>query len=82
MDVLRPQLQRSEPGERVLTEVSSGECYPGAIRYIGPAQREALAAPLRAKGLPEGLLVVAVIESAATNMSETDGRPLLLSSSP
>lgn len=34
----------SEPGEGVLTEVSSGECYPGAIRYIGPAQREALIA--------------------------------------
>jgi hypothetical protein len=34
----------SEPGERVLTEVSSGEWCPGAIRYIGPAQRQALAA--------------------------------------
>ena len=34
----------SEPGERVLTEVSSGEWCPSAIRYIGPAQREALVA--------------------------------------
>jgi Putative bacterial sensory transduction regulator len=34
----------SEPGERVLTEVGSGEWCPGAIRYIGPAQRKALEA--------------------------------------
>ncbi|WNZ62112.1 transglycosylase SLT domain-containing protein [Myxococcus sp. MxC21-1] len=40
-------------------------------------QREALSAPLRARGLPEGLLAVAVVESAATNMPETDGRPSL-----
>lgn len=40
-------------------------------------QREALSAPLRDKGLPEGLLAVAVVESAATNMPETDGRPSL-----
>ena len=32
----------SEPRERVLTEVGSGERCPGAIRYIGPAQRKAL----------------------------------------
>ena len=32
----------SEPRERVLTEVGSGEWCPGAIRYIGPAQRKAL----------------------------------------
>ena len=32
----------SEPGERVLTEVGSGAWCPGAIRYIGPAQRKAL----------------------------------------
>ncbi|MFP2934066.1 transglycosylase SLT domain-containing protein, partial [Pyxidicoccus sp. 3LG] len=40
-------------------------------------RREALAGPLKAKGLPEGLIVVAVIESAVTNMPETDGRPSL-----
>ena len=34
----------SEPRERVLTEVGSGEWCPGAIRYIGPAQRKALEA--------------------------------------
>ncbi|NVJ19449.1 transglycosylase SLT domain-containing protein [Myxococcus sp. AM010] len=39
--------------------------------------REALSAPLRARGLPEGLLAVAVVESAATNMPEADGRPSL-----
>lgn len=39
--------------------------------------REVLSAPLRAKGLPEGLLAVAVVESAATNMPETDGGPSL-----
>ena len=32
----------SEPRERVLTEVNSGEWNPGAIRYIGPEQRKAL----------------------------------------
>ena len=32
----------SEPREGVLTEVGSGEWCPGAIRYIGPAQRKAL----------------------------------------
>ena len=32
----------SEPRERVLTEIGSGEWCPGAIRYIGPAQRKAL----------------------------------------
>jgi hypothetical protein len=33
--------------------------------------REAMAAPLRARGLPEGLIAVVLIESAATNMEET-----------
>lgn len=32
----------SEPGEEVLLEVGSGEWNPGAIRYIGPAERKAL----------------------------------------
>jgi Putative bacterial sensory transduction regulator len=32
----------SEPCEHVLMEVGSGEWCPGAIRYIGPAQRNAL----------------------------------------
>ncbi len=32
----------SEPREGVLTEVGSGEWCPGAVRYIGPAQRKAL----------------------------------------
>ena len=32
----------SEPRERVLAEVGSGEWCPGAIQYIGPAQRKAL----------------------------------------
>jgi hypothetical protein len=32
----------SEPHESVLMEVGSGERCPGAIRYIGPAQRKAL----------------------------------------
>ena len=32
----------SEPREQVLTEVGSGNWCPGAIRYIGPAQRKAL----------------------------------------
>ena len=39
--------------------------------------RDGLAGPLKAKGLPEGLLAVALIESAVTNMPETDGRPSL-----
>jgi hypothetical protein len=34
----------SEPCERVLTEVGSGEWCPGAIQYIGPPQRKALEA--------------------------------------
>jgi hypothetical protein len=34
----------SEPRERVVTEVGSGESCPGAIRHIGPAEREALEA--------------------------------------
>jgi hypothetical protein len=34
-------------------------------------QRETLTGPLRAKGLPEGLVAVVLIESAATNMEET-----------
>jgi hypothetical protein len=32
----------SEPREQVAMEVGSGEWCPGAIRYIGPAQRKAL----------------------------------------
>jgi len=40
-------------------------------------QREPLVRALREKGLPEGLLAVAVIESAVTNMPETDGGPSL-----
>jgi len=34
----------SEPGEAVLMEVGSGAWCPGAIRYIGPAERKALKA--------------------------------------
>lgn len=34
----------SEPREGVLAEICSGEWCPGAIRYIGPAQRNALEA--------------------------------------
>lgn len=34
----------SEPRERVWMEVSSGEWNPGAIRYVGAAERNALAA--------------------------------------
>ncbi|AGC49245.1 Slt family transglycosylase [Myxococcus stipitatus DSM 14675] len=47
-----------------------------ALANLG-AHRAALLAGLRAKGLPEGLLAVAVVESAVTNMPETDGRPSL-----
>ncbi|NMO17089.1 transglycosylase SLT domain-containing protein [Pyxidicoccus fallax] len=41
------------------------------------AQREALLTGLRAKNLPEGLLAVAVVESAVTNMPETSTNPSL-----
>jgi hypothetical protein len=34
----------SEPHQRVMVEVSSGEWNPGAIRYVGPAERQALEA--------------------------------------
>jgi hypothetical protein len=34
----------SEPRQRVMTEVSSGEWSPGTIRYIGPTERHALEA--------------------------------------
>lgn len=40
-------------------------------------QREALAGPLRAKGLPEGLIAVAIIESGLVNMEETSKEPSL-----
>jgi hypothetical protein len=40
-------------------------------------QREALVAPLRAKGLPEGLIAVAIIESGVTNSTETSTNPSL-----
>ncbi|PTL80964.1 M56 and MltD domain-containing protein [Vitiosangium sp. GDMCC 1.1324] len=39
--------------------------------------REALTRTLRAKGLPEGLLAVAMVESAVTNMPETSTSPSL-----
>jgi hypothetical protein len=41
-----------------------------ALANLG-AHREALVAGLRARGLPEGLLAVAVVESAVTNLPET-----------
>ncbi|MCY1018477.1 M56 and MltD domain-containing protein [Pyxidicoccus sp. MSG2] len=47
-----------------------------ALANLG-THREALLTGLRARNLPEGLLAVAVVESAVTNMSETDGRPSL-----
>lgn len=47
-----------------------------ALANLG-TQRQALLAGLKSKALPEGLLAVAVIESAVTNMPETDGRPSL-----
>ncbi|QSQ21680.1 transglycosylase SLT domain-containing protein [Pyxidicoccus parkwayensis] len=47
-----------------------------ALTNLG-TNREALLAGLKAKNLPEGLLAVSVIESAVTNMPETDGRPSL-----
>ncbi|MBZ4422659.1 transglycosylase SLT domain-containing protein [Myxococcus sp. RHSTA-1-4] len=47
-----------------------------ALTNLG-AQREALLAGLRAKRLPEGLLAVAVVESAVTNMPETSTNPSL-----
>ncbi|OJH38159.1 M56 and MltD domain-containing protein [Cystobacter ferrugineus] len=39
--------------------------------------REALTRTLRARGLPEGLLAVAMVESAVTNMPETSTNPSL-----
>ena len=40
----------SEPEEQVVTEVTSGEWAPQSLRYIGPVQRQALAARGYAKG--------------------------------
>ncbi|ATB51374.1 transglycosylase SLT domain-containing protein [Corallococcus macrosporus] len=60
-----------------LTGTEKGRAFMKRALANLKTQREALAAPLRAKGLPEGLLAVAVVESAATNMPETDGRPSL-----
>jgi hypothetical protein len=42
-----------------------------------PAHREALTRTLKARGLPEGLLAVAVVESAVSNLPETSGEPSL-----
>ncbi|RKH92427.1 tail length tape measure protein, partial [Corallococcus praedator] len=39
--------------------------------------REALAGTLRSKSLPEGLLAVAMVESAVSNLPETSGEPSL-----
>jgi hypothetical protein len=39
--------------------------------------REALTRTLKARGLPEGLLAVAMVESAVTNMPETSTEPSL-----
>jgi membrane-bound lytic murein transglycosylase D len=39
--------------------------------------REALTRTLRARGLPEGLLAVAMVESAVSNLPETSGEPSL-----
>lgn len=47
-----------------------------ALENLGP-QREALLRTLRARGLPEGLLAVAMVESAVTNMPETSTSPSL-----
>ena len=40
----------AEPRERVVTEIGSGESCPGAIRYIGSAQRNAIEARGYARG--------------------------------
>ncbi|MCE9671867.1 M56 and MltD domain-containing protein [Myxococcus stipitatus] len=45
-----------------------------ALTNLG-THRAALASTLKQKGLPEGLLAVAVVESAVTNMAQTDGGP-------
>ncbi|WP_223785799.1 M56 and MltD domain-containing protein [Myxococcus sp. AS-1-15] len=47
-----------------------------ALENLG-THRAAMTSTLKAKGLPEGLLAVAVVESAVTNMPQTDGRPSL-----
>ena len=57
----------SEPRERVLAEISSGEWGPGAIRYIGSAERNALDARGYARGGRAGNYEKElVIDSAAT----------------
>ncbi|WP_426755930.1 transglycosylase SLT domain-containing protein [Myxococcus sp. Y35] len=60
-----------------LTGTEKGRAFMKRALANLASQRQTLVEPLRAKGLPEGLLAVAVIESAATNMPETDGRPSL-----
>jgi peptidoglycan lytic transglycosylase D len=47
-----------------------------ALENLG-THREALTRTLRARGLPEGLLAVAMVESAVTNMPETSTSPSL-----
>ncbi|WNG37056.1 transglycosylase SLT domain-containing protein [Archangium violaceum] len=47
-----------------------------ALTNLGP-HREAFMRTLRARGLPEGLLAVAMVESAVTNMPETSTNPSL-----
>jgi hypothetical protein len=44
----------SEPRERVVAEIGSGESCPGAIRYIGSAQRNAFEARGYARGAHAG----------------------------
>jgi len=56
----------SEPRERVLMEVGSGEWCPGALRYIGPAQRQALnARGYTVGGRARNFRKTLVIDSAA-----------------
>ena len=57
----------SEPRERVWMEISSGERNPGAIRYLGAAERTALAARGYAhRGRAGNFEKELVIDSAAT----------------
>jgi hypothetical protein len=57
----------SEPRERVCAEIGSGESCPGAIRYIGSAQRNAIEARGYAcGGRAENFQREFVIDSAAT----------------
>ncbi|GHH02470.1 M56 and MltD domain-containing protein [Comamonas sp. JC664] len=60
-----------------LTGTEKGRAFMKRALANLATHRVALTGPLRAKGLPEGLLAVAAVESAATNMPETDGRPSL-----